>query len=54
MPPPRLVLELDRLAAALAVPHVERELLALLHILLARALQHGGMQEHVLAAVIRA
>jgi hypothetical protein len=45
------VLHIDSLAATLAVAHFQGNLFALLHILLARALQHGRMQEDILAAI---
>src|SRR3712207_6517327 len=48
-----LFLQADRLPPALAVAHIERDLLALLHIGLAGALQHGGVQEDILPAIIR-
>jgi hypothetical protein len=41
------------LAPALAVANVERDLLALLHFLLAGPLEDGRMQEHVLPTIIR-
>jgi hypothetical protein len=41
------------LAATLAVLDLQGNLLALLHVLLAGALEDGGMQEHVLATIIR-
>jgi hypothetical protein len=47
------VLHIDRLAATLAVTHFKRNLLALLHILLAGALQHRRMQEDILATIFR-
>src|ERR687894_478108 len=49
----RALLQPHRLPAALAVADLERHLLALLHVVPAGALQHGGVQEHVLAAVVR-
>src|SRR5918997_1840307 len=49
----RALLQHHRLPAALAVADLERHLLALLHIVPAGALQHGGVEEHVLAAVVR-
>jgi len=47
------LLHRDGLAATLPITDIERHLLALLHILLAGALQHGGMQENILATIIR-
>nr|WP_238384054.1 hypothetical protein [Pseudoroseomonas vastitatis] len=47
-----LALQNNRLAAALAITHFQAQLLALLNVLLAGALQHGGVQEHVLPAII--
>src|ERR687894_582875 len=49
----RALLQPHRLPAALAVADLERHLLALLHVVPAGALQHGGVEEHVLAAVVR-
>src|SRR5918998_858912 len=49
----RALLQHHRLPAALAVADLERHLLALLHVVPAGALQHGGVEEHVLAAVVR-
>src|SRR4051795_2144381 len=51
--PGLLVLQVDRLPATLAVAHIKRDLLALLHVLAPGLLQDGGMQEHVLAAIFR-
>src|SRR3954468_24605045 len=50
---PALFLQVDRLATALAVTDIQRNLLALLDILAPGLLQDGGVQEHVLAAVFR-
>ena len=47
------LLDRDGLTAALAVPHVEGDLFALLDILAACALQDGGVQEDVLATIVR-
>src|SRR6478672_10920865 len=52
-PGPPLLLQVDRLATTLAVADVERDLLALLDILAPGLLQDGGVQEDVLAAVLR-
>jgi hypothetical protein len=43
----------DGLAPTLPITDIKSHLLALLHILLACALQHGGMQEDILATIIR-
>jgi len=43
----------DGLAPTLPITDIKSHLLALLHILLAGALQHGGMQEDILATIIR-
>jgi hypothetical protein len=45
------VLHIHCLAAALTITHFKRYLFALLHILLAGALQHRRMQEDILAAI---
>jgi hypothetical protein len=45
------VLHIHGLAAALTITHFKRYLFALLHILLAGALQHRRMQEDILAAI---
>lgn len=47
------ILEHDRLTATLPVTDLQRDLLALLDILHTGTLQNGGMQEHVLAAIVR-
>ncbi len=47
------LLHVHGLAATLAIAHFKRNLLALLNILLAGALQNRGMQEHVLTTIFR-